>query len=86
MKGRRSGLPDFSSCKIPKRDKLSRTIKYKKDRKMDQMSIKYTYHNLPLQGPPKFTQIRIFGLKTNHLATLDEMGHVRAKYLKTKIN
>jgi hypothetical protein len=23
-----------------------------------------------LQGPPKFTQIGIFGLKTNHLATL----------------
>jgi hypothetical protein len=23
-----------------------------------------------LQGPPKFTQIWIFGLKTNHLATL----------------
>jgi hypothetical protein len=24
----------------------------------------------PFQGPPKFTQIRIFGLKINHLATL----------------
>jgi hypothetical protein len=24
---------------------------------------------LPLQDPPKFTQIVIFGLKTNHLAT-----------------
>jgi hypothetical protein len=23
-----------------------------------------------LQGPPKFTQIGIFGLKTNHLATV----------------
>jgi hypothetical protein len=28
------------------------------------------YQNLPLQEHPKFTQIRIFGLKTNHLATL----------------
>jgi hypothetical protein len=28
------------------------------------------YHHLPLQSPPKFTQIWIFGLKTNHLATL----------------
>jgi hypothetical protein len=26
--------------------------------------------HLPLQDPPKFTQIWIFGLKTNHLATL----------------
>jgi hypothetical protein len=25
--------------------------------------------HLPLQHPPKFTQIGIFGLKTNHLAT-----------------
>jgi hypothetical protein len=25
-----------------------------------------------LQDPPKFTQIGIFGLKTNHLATLDK--------------
>jgi hypothetical protein len=28
------------------------------------------YQHLPLQDPPKFTQIWIFGLKTNHLATL----------------
>jgi hypothetical protein len=28
------------------------------------------YQNLPLQEPPKFTQIGIFVLKTNHLATL----------------
>jgi hypothetical protein len=36
---------------------------------MDQMSIKYTniFH---WQGPPKLTQIWIFGLKTYHLATL----------------
>jgi hypothetical protein len=37
---------------------------------MDQVSIKYIYHHLSLQGPPKFTQIWIFGLLTNHLATL----------------
>jgi hypothetical protein len=29
-----------------------------------------TYQDYPLQDPPKFTQIWIFGLKTNHLATL----------------
>jgi hypothetical protein len=28
------------------------------------------YQHFPFQGPPKFTQIGIFGLKTNHLATL----------------
>jgi hypothetical protein len=33
------------------------------------MVIKYTKY-FPQQDPPKFTQIWIFGLKTNHLATL----------------
>jgi hypothetical protein len=28
------------------------------------------YKRFPFQGPPKFTQIGIFGLKRNHLATL----------------
>jgi hypothetical protein len=28
------------------------------------------YQYYPLQDPPKFTQIGIFGLKENHLATL----------------
>jgi hypothetical protein len=28
------------------------------------------YQHFPFQGPPKFTQIWFFGLKTNHLATL----------------
>jgi hypothetical protein len=28
------------------------------------------YQDFPQQDPPKFTQIGIFGLKTNHLATL----------------
>jgi hypothetical protein len=28
------------------------------------------YQDYPLQYPQKFTQIGIFGLKTNHLATL----------------
>jgi hypothetical protein len=27
------------------------------------------YQHLPLQDPPNFTQIWLFGLKTNHLAT-----------------
>jgi hypothetical protein len=29
-----------------------------------------TYQHLPLQDPPKFAQIGIFGLKICHLATL----------------
>jgi hypothetical protein len=32
------------------------------------------YQHLPFKGPPKFTQICIFGLKTNHLATLVMYG------------
>jgi hypothetical protein len=38
---------------------------------MNQVSITYVYQHLQLQDPPKFTQIWIFGLKTNHLATLN---------------
>jgi hypothetical protein len=34
------------------------------------VTIKYTYHHFTLQDPPNFSQIWIFGLKTNHLATL----------------
>jgi hypothetical protein len=33
------------------------------------MAIKYV-NIFPIKGPPKFTQIGIFGLKRNHLATL----------------
>jgi hypothetical protein len=33
-------------------------------------SVHKIFRHLPLQDPPKFTQIWIFGLKTNHLATL----------------
>jgi hypothetical protein len=35
------------------------------------------YQNLSKQDPPKFTQIGIFGLKINHLATL--------RYSRTKM-
>jgi hypothetical protein len=40
-----------------------------KDRKMDQVSIKYTNH-LPLQDPPKFIQIWIFGFFTPYGQTV----------------
>jgi hypothetical protein len=55
------------------------------EHKMYQMVIKYPkcllnipnghkiYQHFPIYGPPKFTQIRIFGLKRNHLATLHRM-------------
>jgi hypothetical protein len=35
-----------------------------------------------LQDPPKFTQIGIFGLKTNHLATLPKSGKNGQKVVK----
>jgi hypothetical protein len=68
-------VPDFSLHNIPKRGKLP--LKY-------QMVIKYlnspyyipnghTIHQpFSIQGPPKFTQIGIFGLKIYHLATLTD--------------
>jgi hypothetical protein len=40
------------------------------------MAIKYTYQHLPLPDPPKFTQIGIFGLKINHLATLERTVNI----------
>jgi hypothetical protein len=53
------------------------TIKYTEwpqnipnSRKIDKMAINVLYQHLPLQDPPKFTQIGIFGLKKCHLATL----------------
>jgi hypothetical protein len=45
------------------------SIKYNK-RPQNGPSVHKIYQHLPLQEPPKFTQIWIFGLKTNHLATL----------------
>jgi hypothetical protein len=34
------------------------------------MTIPKIYQHFPFSGSPKFTQIGIFGLKTNHLANL----------------
>jgi hypothetical protein len=71
-------LPDFSWYNIPKNGK-----NIPKDHKMFQVTVKYTqwqqkrpnclslkYQHLPLQDTPEFTQIVIFGLKINHLATM----------------
>jgi hypothetical protein len=45
------------------------SIKYNK-RPQSGPSVRKIHQHLPLQDPPKFSQIWIFGLKTNHLATL----------------
>jgi hypothetical protein len=44
------------------------------------MAVKYskwfkTCQHFPFQGPPEFTQIGIFGLKINYLATLAETAN-----------
>jgi hypothetical protein len=69
------GLPDFSCYSLPKR------VKYTIYLKIYQQAVKYArwpqnrpnghaiYQHLPSQNPPKFNQIGLFGLKTNHLAT-----------------
>jgi hypothetical protein len=71
-------------CQIFLRTRHQRGKNIPNDRKIYQMAIRYflwtqTWPNghkicqdFPLQGPPKFTQIGIFGLRTNHLATLSE--------------
>jgi hypothetical protein len=40
------------------------------------------YHHIPLQVPPKFTQIGIFGLEIYYLATLGKKK--RASIFSTK--
>jgi hypothetical protein len=69
-------------CQISISTKYQNGKKLPNSHKLYQMSIKYNkrpwngpsvheiYQHLPLQDPPKLTQIWIFGLKTNHLATL----------------
>jgi hypothetical protein len=71
-----TGLPDFSWKKyqsgknIPNYHELYQvSIKYNKKLKNGPSVQKINQH-LPVQDHTKFTQIWIFGLKTNHLATL----------------
>jgi hypothetical protein len=65
-----SGLPDFSWRNIPKRGKIyPMSTKYTKWSQNRQNGHKI-YQHRPLQDPPKFTRIGIFGLKIYHLATL----------------
>jgi hypothetical protein len=51
-------------------------------RKISQMVIKHTYQHFPFHGPPKYTQIGIFGMKINHLAIL-VLRQVSASYVHT---
>jgi hypothetical protein len=75
-----TGLPDFSWYNIPKRGKIYQmTIKYTKLSQNIPNCCKIhipdghkMYQHHPLPEPPKCTQIGIFGLKINHLATLPE--------------
>jgi hypothetical protein len=57
---------------VPKREKIDTKLpeNVPNGHKMYQMAIEH----FPLPGPPKFTQIAIFGLKIYHLATLVQSG------------
>jgi hypothetical protein len=60
---RRAGLPDLSCYNIPKREKIfQKNRKYTK-RPNNIQNEHEIYQHLPLQDPPKFTQIWTFGLK-----------------------
>jgi hypothetical protein len=73
FKSKVSGLPDFYYHNLPKQGEMYQNF---------QMSKTYTkwpknipnglkiYQDFPFRGPPKYTQIGIFGLKIYHLATL----------------
>jgi hypothetical protein len=59
------GLPDFSWYNIPKREETYHKIYIPNGHKIYQIRPNghKMYQHLPLQDPPKFTQIGIFGLK-----------------------
>jgi hypothetical protein len=79
-----SGLTDFSWCMIPKPEKMYQmNTKYTEwsqnipnIHKVFQMAIQYI-NNFQSEALKFFSQIRIFGLKTNHLATLLSMRKFR---------
>jgi hypothetical protein len=67
-----AGLPDFYRNKIPKQGKMYQiSTKYNKwPQNRPNVHYMYTPNILTLKDSPKCTQIQIFGLKINHLATL----------------
>jgi hypothetical protein len=54
--------------------------------KIDQMGVNVIYQHLPLQDPPKLTQIGIFGLKICHLATLNRISKISNNVLAAEKN
>jgi hypothetical protein len=73
------GLPDFigttyqNGVNIPNDHKIYQMVK--------NIPNGHTmYQHLPLQASPKFTQIRIFGFKLCHLATLDRTVPLTRKF------
>jgi hypothetical protein len=84
-----AGLPDFSWYNIPKRVKMYQNLgNIPNGHKVCQMAGNWPngheiYRHLPLLYPPKSTQIGIFGLKRNHLATLLHMHSDKHNEVKT---
>jgi hypothetical protein len=66
----RPGLPDFLGTRYQTEEKIyqmtTKFIRYPQNRPNGHKICR----DFPLQDPTKFTQIGIFGSKTNHLATL----------------
>jgi hypothetical protein len=70
--GLRAGLPDFFLVQNTKTGKIYEVTRNYINRPENGPSVHKIYQHLSVQDPPKFTQIWIFGLKTNHLATLPQ--------------
>jgi hypothetical protein len=71
-----AGLPDFSLFYPNGENTYTKLqLNYQNGLKIYQLAVKYSkwpWNIVPtfsFQGPPKFTQVWIFGLKTYHLAT-----------------
>jgi hypothetical protein len=60
----------FVSPNIPKQEKYTKIPQTIPKRPFIIPNDRKVYQHLPFQGPPKFTQIGIFGLKINRLANL----------------
>jgi hypothetical protein len=65
----RAGLGDFLCTIYRNRKNISSEQKYTK-RPQNRPNCHKIYQHIQFQGPPKFSQIGIFGLKIDHLATL----------------
>jgi hypothetical protein len=72
-----AGLPDFSWSEHTKTEKVYQIVSNYTKRPYIILNGHKLYQNcrkkqhFPFQGPPNYNQIGAFGLKRNHLATLD---------------